>query len=225
MGPKERLASAVRKVVHSHQEDLEREKARSAERRQQPELIWELLLLSFATMGNSRGVALVENSLFHNPVRFTALARLSPNDRLATLKSNLRAARVRMPDKKADWLAENFERIQREGGIKAVNQKVVERTLRDDKISYLRRTFQGIGKKYARNMMMDIAHPDFQDSIAIDDRVKKIMEVLGLRFSERGYEDTEQFFLDVAREVGLTGWELDRLLYRHTVEVLEAVEA
>jgi hypothetical protein len=69
----------------------------------------------------------------------------------------------------------------------------------------------GIGKKYARDMMMDAYHPDFHDSVALDSRVKSITDALGLTFGS--YEDHEQFYMDVGRRAGLNGWEVDRVLY------------
>ena len=42
------------------------------------------------------------------------------------------------------------------------------------------REFKGIGAKYSRNIMMDTYHPEFRDSIAIDQRIKKVSRTLGL---------------------------------------------
>ena len=41
----------------------------------------------------------------------------------------------------------------------------------------------GIGDKYARNIMMDVYHEDFRDSIAVDARIKAVSERLGLSFA------------------------------------------
>jgi hypothetical protein len=77
--------------------------------------------------------------------------------------------------------------------------------------------FPGIGDKYARNIMMDVYHPDFRDSIAVDARINAISNALGLSFAS--YRDHEAFYLDVAKEAGLNGWELDRLLFNFRTEV------
>jgi len=84
-------------------------------------------------------------------------------------------------------------------------------------VKFLKR-FVGIGDKYARDMMMDIYHPDFRDSIAVDTRIKNITERLGIRFDT--YEEYEEFYLGVAEEAGLNGWELDRLLYNFEDDIL-----
>ena len=80
----------------------------------------------------------------------------------------------------------------------------------------------GIGPKYSRNMLMDIFHPDFRDSIAIDQRILSISRLLELRF--KNYNEHENFYLDVADGAGLSGWELDRLMYRFTDEFLDALK-
>ena len=70
--------------------------------------------------------------------------------------------------------------------------------------------------------MMDVYHEDFRNSIAIDVRVKKISENLGLNFNK--YQEHENFFLDAAREANLNGWELDRLMYNFTDDFLREIE-
>jgi hypothetical protein len=64
---------------------------------------------------------------------------------------------------------------------------------------------------------MDIFHPDFQDTIALDARINSISNELGVEFDS--YEEHEQFYVDVAERLGMTVWELDRLLYRYTDDV------
>jgi len=54
----------------------------------------------------------------------------------------------------------------------------------------------GIGEKYARNIMMDVYHEDFRDSIAIDSRILAISAKWGLRF--KSFSDHEAFYLAVA---------------------------
>jgi hypothetical protein len=81
--------------------------------------------------------------------------------------------------------------------------------------------FDGIGDKYARNLMMDVYHPDFRDSISVDERVRKVSAALGFRFES--YAAHEAFYLGVARAAGLNGWEVDRLLYRCKDEVIRRV--
>jgi thermostable 8-oxoguanine DNA glycosylase len=214
----ERLLQAVRAVHPAHLEELARGKNTS--RYEQADFIWEALLLSMSTMGNSRGVTLVRNEEYHRRVRWDSLKKLPPENRAEVLTETLSAAKVRMPRVKARWLADNFDRIQAEGGPVEVKKQLEKKSGREQKIRFLS-SFKGIGPKYARNMLMDVYHPDFRDSIAIDERIKKVSSALGLTFTK--YEEGEKFYLSVAHAAGLVGWELDRLLYGHTAEVLASV--
>jgi hypothetical protein len=63
---------------------------------------------------------------------------------------------------------------------------------------------------------MDVYHPEFRDSIAIDARIKDISQILGISF--QNYAQHEQFYLDAAHEAGLNGWELDRLMFHYLQE-------
>ena len=125
-----------------------------------------------------------------------------------------------MAERKAEWLCANFRRIQRDGGPDKVKAMLCACAGRDGKIAFLL-TFDGIGPKYARNILMDAHHREFRDSIAYDERLKKVAEALGLKFAR--YEDAKFSFLDVARSAGLNGWELDRLLYNATEQILARI--
>ncbi|KAF0237350.1 MAG: hypothetical protein FD181_1916 [Prolixibacteraceae bacterium] len=65
--------------------------------------------------------------------------------------------------------------------------------------------------------MMDVYHEDFRDSIATDVRIKSISEILGLEFNS--YSQHESFYLKIAKNVGINGWELDRLLFNFSSEI------
>lgn len=191
-----RLLSAVSSIAQERRHDIDEKK--HPERWDQSNFIWEALLISMATMGNSRGKALVREEHHHKLITWEALKALgSSQERLTRLDETLRDAKVRMAAKKALWLAENFLRIEDQGGPDAVKCELQNCEGRGGKIAFLK-TFKGIGKKYARNMMMDVYHRDFHDSIAIDARIKKVSETLGVTFQE--YADEERFYLQVAHD-------------------------
>jgi len=75
--------------------------------------------------------------------------------------------------------------------------------------------------KYSRDIWMDIADPDFDNRIALDVRVQTISRALGIGF--QSYEEHERFYQELARQVGRSVWELDRLFYGHKERVLEAM--
>jgi hypothetical protein len=64
-------------------------------------------------------------------------------------------------------------------------------------------------------------YPDFWESIAVDTRGQHVLDALGLPF--RDYDEKEKFFLEVAHEAGLNGWQLDRLIYNSNDAVLAAL--
>jgi hypothetical protein len=188
--------------------DVRAKLAESKTRRKEldrPDFVWHELLLSFATMGNSLGAeGLIRNQDNYRRVTFDALKRKRTNaNRLSELREVLRAAKVRMSDKKADWLMENYDRVTALGGPTDAKKTLLNTEGREEKIKFWR-GFKGIGKKYARNIMMDVYHPDFRNYIAVDERIKRITKSLGLTF--RNYEPEEEFYLDVAKQAGLEGW-------------------
>jgi len=188
-----------------------------------PDFVWHELLLSFATMGNSRGAeGLIRNRDNYKRVTFDALKRKPTKaERLRELLIVLRAAKVRMPPKKAVWLADAFDRVEGRGWPKKAKTELFRRGECEGKIQFWQE-FDGIGEKYSRNIMMDVYHPDFRNYVAVDQRIKKISRALGLTF--KTYEPEEKFYLDVAKQAGLEGWELDRMLYRFRHCVLDELE-
>jgi len=186
-----------------------------------PDIIWYLLLQSFSTMGNSRGwEGLIVNQDNYQRVTFDALSGLSEDERSRRLTTVLHDAKVRMPNLKAKQLNENYKMILSMGGLERAKEKAFAQVGTKAKIAFMKR-FIGIGDKYARNVWMDIYHPDFYDNIAIDDRIKQITEAMGYSFSN--YYEHEQFFLGIAKEANIQGWELDRLLYHYKDDFLRTL--
>jgi hypothetical protein len=215
------LSNIVRSLANEKHEKLEQLKSECSQLNR-PDFIWHYLLQSFATMGSVRGWdGLIGNSENYRKVTYEALDQLSPEDRLFVLEETLRKAKVRMPAKKACWLNQNFEYINKMGGLAAVNSRLLNTPGRVQKIEFLK-SFTGIGDKYARNIMMDVYHPDFRDSIAVDVRINSLSKALGLSFDS--YSDHEKFYLDVAHEAGLNGWELDRIIFNFRDEIFARLE-
>lgn len=219
----ELLADVARTLFHVHREELEVLKKKYAHDLDEPDFVWRSLVESASGWGNSRGY----EGLFGNPesyrkVTFEALSCLSPTDRVSALTATLLAAGVRWHHKKAEQLSENVRRIEQIGGPAAARTKLLSQPTRDAKIAFLER-FAGIGPKFARNIFMNPYHPEFHQSIAIDSRIQSISEALELAFRTYEYEKEEQFYLSVAEKAGLSGWELDRLIYNYNDEVLVAL--
>ena len=207
---REKLIIAATTLVKNKRHALNRMKD-SVSQLERPDFLWHYLLQSFATMGRAAGwCGLIGNKANYNALRYDVLAKLSAAARKQQVTITCRAAGIRMPDKKAAFILGCFDAVRVMGGPEAAKKQLLSRKGRDAKIRFLK-SLPGIGDKYARNIMMDVYHKDFQNCIAVDARIKSISELLGLSFV--CYEDHEAYYLDVARAAGLNGWELDRLMF------------
>lgn len=216
--PSSKLQRALAEVATQQRDALERLKENQNDIYRE-DFLWHYLLQSFSTMGRSSGwFGLIENQDNYKQITFEALSALNEVEREETANRVCRAAKVRMPTMKAKYILGCFDYVNKVGGLQAATEKLFELQGREEKIKFLR-TFPGIGPKYARNIMMDVYHEDFRDSIAIDVRIKRITEKLGLTF--RDYKSEEVFYLDAAKAVGLNGWEADRILYNFTSSIEE----
>lgn len=214
---RKKLAITAQKVMGWHRGRIEHMKQRESDL-QRDDFVWHYLLQSFSTMGRSAGwFGLIGTPENYNAVRYEYLQSIPKKSRLAHLKKICRKAKVRMPDKKAGFIAACLSKLEAEGGYLQAKHHLLAQKGKDDKIKYLK-SFPGIGEKYARNMMMDVYHPDFRDSIAVDSRIKSILDELGVNL--RTYTEQEIFLLDVAHFADLNGWELDRLMYGYLNEFL-----
>jgi hypothetical protein len=168
-------------------------------------------------MGRASGWrGLIGNKSNYERVTYEVLAALTPKARETQVREVCRSAKVRMPDRKADFILGCFRHKKKLGGSKAAKAKLLAQLGREGKIAFVR-TFPGIGPKYARNIMMDVYHEDFRDTIALDTRILAISKSLGLSFAS--YAEREKFYLSVDTEAGLNEWELDRLLFDFRSEV------
>ena len=209
---REQLIRFLKKVPPEMRARLDKLKADGRRDRNRKDFLWHFLLQSFSTMGNARGWAgLIGNQENYRHVTFEALAKLSRRERMKVVQQTLLSAKVRMPAKKAQWLVDDFEIIDSLGGPGRARDLAFGQHGTAAKIAFLKQ-FHGIGKKYGRNIWMDVYDPDFRCTIAVDQRIKRISEVLGVTFAN--YEQHEQFYQEIAREAGLEPWEVDRLIYQ-----------
>ncbi len=211
-----RLIAVVRTLAAEKRSELERLKQEYSGLAR-PDFIWHYLLQSFSTMGRASGWhGLIGNKENYQRITYNVLAALAPEARKTQVRQVCLAAKVRMPDRKSDYILQCFDYIRQLGGPEAAKANLFAQPGREAKIRFLQ-TFPGIGPKYARNIMMDVYHEDFRDSIALDVRIKAISDAIGLSFSS--YAEHESFYLTIAREAGINGWELDRLLFNFREEV------
>jgi hypothetical protein len=212
------LADAVRTVLDETDADkrIEELKRTAQQRRERPDMLWFELILSMATLQGSSGSTLATEDEYYSQVQYQTLLAMDEDERIDHLEDVLLDAGVNMHLRKADFINAQVQRIDSLGGLDSAQQEFEARDGKEAKMDFLRE-FKGIGDKYARNIGMDIFHPDFQDTIALDARIKGVSDELGIEFDS--YERHEQFYTSVAERLGITAWELDRILYRYTDEV------
>ncbi len=216
-----RLVEFLRNLPSHVQDRLATAKSDGKIHRSRPDWLWYSLVTSFSTMGNSRGyAALMADPVALHGLSYEVLVPLNNKELRKSLELCLRRAKVRMPGRKADWLARNFKIIEKMGGIRRANAIAFAQPDRAAKIAFLQQ-FDGIGDKYSRNIWMDIYDPDFHDAVAIDQRIKKVSAALGISFKR--YEDHEQYYRGLAKTAGLQPWELDRVLYGFLPDVLNVI--
>ena len=172
-----RLVAVVRTLAAEKRAEIDRHKEGYAGL-ERPDFVWHYLLQSFSTMGRaSSWHGLIGNHNNYRRITYDALAALTPEARKAQVRQVCRASGIRMPEKKADYILGCFEYVARLGGPKAAKAMLFAQPGREAKIAFLQ-TFPGIGPKYARNIMMDVYHEDFRDSVALDVRIKAALHEL-----------------------------------------------
>lgn len=215
------LVDALRHPRSEMHEELRRLKKWGISESKRPDFVWHILLQSFATWGGSRGAeGLINNPDNYDRVTFDRLSMLGPKRRHEAIQRTFRRAGIRYAEKKALLMIRNYELVAEMGGPEGAKKKALAQDGREVKIAFMKR-FHGIGDKYARSIWMDVYHPDFRNTIAVDQRIKKVTRALGYAFAT--YEEEERFYQQIAEEAGLEGWELDRLLYSYTDQFLTVI--
>lgn len=195
---------------------LESEKQKGRELLRRDDFVWHEILLSFATWGSSRGAL----NLIFDGLTYERLSRLQSAKRRNLVASKFKNAKLRYPNKKTSYLLHNFSLVKGKGGVDAANRAVLEADGRENKMKALRK-YKGIGEKYSHNIMMDAHHPEFHDSIAVDQRIKNISKELGLPAGR--YADYLNFYRKAASKIGIDPWDLDRVLYKFQKPVLQSL--
>jgi uncharacterized protein YaaR (DUF327 family) len=216
---KQELAEAVENLFNEEAvaELLDSKKADARSRRERDDYLWHRLVASFATLGNSAGAVLIKEEENYNRVRYEKVREMEAERREEHFEQVFRDCNVRYPERKADYLTRNVDKIEDMGGLEQTQKKFEEKDGFNNKIEFLKQ-FLNIGEKYSRNILMDLYHPDARDQIAIDSRIQNISEKLGVEFDNK-YPDEADFYRDVADMLEIEPWELDRTLYNFNEEV------
>lgn len=171
--------------------------------------LWDALLLSMATYGSSAGAERL-HSKPRPELAYGELVRRTVDQRKAVIEKHYREINGRYLGRKIECLSQAIDVFERSGGLSAFQNKIRSLGSADEKIQALLQ-LKGIGEKYARNIWMDVGDEHVINSIAIDSRIMKLLNALGLQGLT--YKDQERELLKLAAICGINGWMLDRLLY------------
>jgi|688.fasta_scaffold441487_3 thermostable 8-oxoguanine DNA glycosylase len=176
---------------------------------------YNLMIQCYSSLGGSKGYAKLfdKKGNLNKEIQHSTVLGLKSSDRLHYLQSYLKTQGVRYANKKAEWIHDNLSMLEKEYGkdyLSKVDEKISLLKGRDEKINFVKK-FKGFGPKYSRNFWMDIYDRDFRNSIAIDSRIQAIFKYSNL--SHTDYKSSEEFLIEVANNLGMEGWELDRMLY------------
>jgi hypothetical protein len=208
---RERLIAALMNISDEMRMKLNELRQIAAQLVARDDIVWYILLQSMSGMGNNRGYdGLMLNPANLRRVMWELLKSMTFDQRYNHLRQVLRDATCRRPDQKAQWLSINYECIESMGGLNSARDTMYRLSGQQEKLNFIRQ-FAGIGEKYGHNIWMDLCDPDFIDSIAIDVRIGHILSALEV--DQTDYRNAERALTEIAHKAGLTGWELDRLLF------------
>lgn len=113
---KQKLVAIIKPLAVQEQGTLDRLKLEQSGL-ERPDFLWHYLLQSYSTMGRAAGWhGLIENNLNYNRVTFESLSKLPPVERESQVLDVCRAAKIRMPARKAEFIIRSFTYVQELGG-------------------------------------------------------------------------------------------------------------
>lgn len=207
------------KMTINLRDELQSIRSKSITNRKFPDLLWRGLCVVVATSGSSVNAAAFM-AQYNTTLRFDLLP-VKAAAREKVIYAALEEARVpRMRKQKAQDLSENYRMIKKLGGPQKASEVMLGLAGKQVKQKWIRQ-FHGVGLKYSNDIWMNINDPDFQDAIALDTRVKNFAKAIGFNVKS---PTLEAELLEFASDCGLTGWELDRLIYNFGSLILRSLK-
>ncbi|MDD2836754.1 MAG: hypothetical protein PHY05_11490 [Methanothrix sp.] len=217
------LVAVAKNLRDKYKDELESKKEKGRALLRRPDFLWHELLVSYSTWGGiSRNESMITDKNKNQQITYAELKNLSNEDRVNRLRQIMKDAKIHYYKKKAPMLARCFEKIEELGGLEQANAMLLNKKCAAEMTGFFN-DFPGIGPKYANNIMMDCYHPLFHEKIALDSRIRSVSNEL--RLNLKRYSDHENFYLNIAKEAGIEGWELDRLIFEHRDEFLNALRS
>lgn len=214
---KQALINALVNRPNEHNQMLDSLEAEASVYKSERDWIWHALIRSFATWGRAVGYQNLVDNRDLDTLQYYYIKDSVENNNftydviVGAVEQVFTEANIRYSSKKAGYLAHNFCMFKNHQHVIDLSHQLWE--LNDAK-EFIKMViqFKGIGKKYARNIAMDLKHPAFINTIAIDSRIEKVLSALEYNGSNT-YENKEAVLLDIAENASITGWQFDRLIF------------
>jgi hypothetical protein len=176
---------------------------------------WEKIISNQMHIGSNSSTLIKRKSTdeFILASDFDKISKLEKHKKQELLLKFIPGGRRNSKEKKVLRLINAVDLILSKGGLNSVFNS----TLNKERIIDILTSIEGIGPKQARNIPMDLYHPEFRNgSIPIDENWKKIGSYLGCKWSNS--EKHEQDIIEwrnmyIGRNKIKEDWEFDRLVY------------
>jgi len=196
--------------------------------------LWLRVVSQIVVAGNAApGYVLLRSEAAKRMLSYSRLKKLSLRSRRKTVHTVLQAIGTRYigessRNRKVDATLYNFDALKRAGGPKRFFKRVAEieptsgKSATSAKIGFLCENFNFYKKKSCRDTLIELRLAT--DCLALDQRLRNIMECLGAKVPksiDRHYDEIEKELIsNVAKPCGLSGGELDRILFQNYGDIM-----
>jgi hypothetical protein len=216
-------AAHLRKLVRDYKPKM----GRSWKLRTDDQL-WLRVLSQVVVAGNAApGYTLQESTAVREKLGFSRLKKLTPRRRRKVIHSVLQAIGTRYVGKsaknrKVDAALHNFNALADAGSPKRFFKNVAQEKSKEERIALLSRTLSYYKKKGCRDILIELCLAT--DCMALDQRIRRILESVGAKVPKSidgHFEEIENALIQrVAEPSGLSGGELDRILFQNYGDIM-----
>ena len=192
-----------------------------------PDQLWLRVLSQIVVAGNAApGETLRHSPAVRERLAFSRLKKLPPRLRRQRIHSVLHAIGTRYVGKKArnrkvDAAVHNFKALVKAGGPRRFFEKVAAEKGTPARAKYLSEKLHYYKKKGCRDILIELRLAS--DCMALDRRIRKIIEELGVKIDgsiDRQYQQIEQELINKVAEPSFTGGQLDRILFQNYGDII-----
>jgi hypothetical protein len=190
--------------------------------------LWFKVLSQIVVAGNAApGYVLLRSESARRILSFSRLKKLNPQRRRKIIHQVLQAIGTRYvgksaKNKKTNAALHNFDALVDAGGPRQFFKTIASMKSVEAKIEVLSETFAFYKKKGCRDTLIELRLAT--DCMALDQRLRNITECVGAKVPksiDNNYEEIEKELIEkVAKPVGLSGGNLDRILFQNYGDIM-----